>query len=206
MFKRKCKITYICHGATVYSEDSRLCHDEKYPPLEESGQEEIQKICEYIKCRGVKSDKIYSAPATRCIQSARMVAKVFKQDFEILSDLSSRNWGDWNGLTLDKVVSKYNLKYDDSLPSILALTPENGESMKSFNTRINKIISNLVEDNSGCRLTIVTGPNIIQSVVASTLGIPEEMQARILIKTGSATQISYFGNWSSLIYSGVVPL
>src|SRR5574344_103207 len=166
MFKRKCKITYIAHGATVYSEDFRLCHDEKYPPLEESGQEEIRKMCEYIKCRGVKSDKIYSSPATRCIQSARMIAKVFKQEFEILPELSSRNWGKWSGLTCDKIVEKYDLHYDESLPSILALTPDGGESIIDFNTRGKKVISNLVEQNEGCRLTIVTGPNVIQSVVS----------------------------------------
>ena len=40
MLKRKCKITYIAHGATIYSDDYRLCSQENYPPLEEKGQED----------------------------------------------------------------------------------------------------------------------------------------------------------------------
>ena len=44
MLKRKCKITYIAHGATIYSDDYRLCSQENYPPLEEKGQEEIKNM------------------------------------------------------------------------------------------------------------------------------------------------------------------
>ena len=206
MLSRKCKITYVAHGATIYTEDLRLCNQENYPPLEEKGQEEIKKICEYIKKRGVKNDKIYSSPATRCIQSAQMIAKVFKQDFEILPELNSRDWGDWNGLTFDNVVKKYSIEYGENVPSIIALTPENGEPIVDFNNRVDNIVQKLVEKNIGNRVIVVTGQNVIQSVVATTLGIPPEKQPRILIKTGSATQISYFDGWSSLIYSGYVPL
>ena len=206
MLKRKCKITYVAHGATIYSDDYRLCSQENYPPLEEKGQEEIRNICEYIRKRGVRSDKIYSSPATRCIQSAQMIAKVFKQEFEVIEELNSRNWGDWNGLTFDSIVEKYNLHYEDGIPSIIATTPENGESIVDFNNRVDKTVHNIVEQNLGNRVIVVTGANVIQSVVATTLGISPEKQSRILIKTGSATQISYFDGWSSLIYSGYVPL
>lgn len=206
MLKRKCKITYIAHGATIYSDDYRLCSQENYPPLEEKGQEEIKNICEYIKRRGVRSDKIYSSPATRCIQSAQMISKVFKQDFEVIEELNSRNWGDWNGLTFDSIVEKYNLHYEDGIPSIIATTPENGESIVDFNKRVDATVHKIVDKNLGNRVIVVTGANVIQSVVATTLGVPPERQSRILIKTGSATQISYFDDWSSLIYSGYVPL
>lgn len=205
MLKRKCKITYVAHGATIYTEDFRLCSQENYPPLEEKGQEEIRKICEYIKNRGVKNDKIYSSPATRCIQSAQMISKVFKQDFEILPELNSRVWGDWNGLTLDNIVKKYSFDYDN-MPSIIALTPENGEPIVDFNKRVDEVVQGIVDKNIGNRVIIVTGQNVIQSVVATTLGVSPEKQSRILIKTGSVTQISYFGGWSSLIYSDYVPL
>ena len=71
---------------------------------------------------------------------------------------------------------------------------------------MDKTVHNIIEQNLGNRVIVVTGANVIQSVVATTLGIPPEKQSRILIKTGSATQISYFDGWSSLIYSGYVPL
>jgi hypothetical protein len=47
---------------------------------------------------------------------------------------------------------------------------------------------------------------VVQAAIAKTLGIKPENQRKTLIKTGSLTQISYFEGWSSLIYSGYLPL
>ena len=52
----------------------------------------------------------------------------------------------------------------------------------------------------------VTTPEIVQAAIAKALGIKPENQHRVLIKTGTLTQISYFEGWSSLIYSDYQPL
>ena len=78
MYMRKCKITFIAHGATIHSEEQRFSDIGKYPPLNESGTQEILKICEYLKNRGIKNDAIYSSPSIRCQQSAEYIAKLFK--------------------------------------------------------------------------------------------------------------------------------
>ena len=70
MFQRKCKITFICHGSRIYSEDNRFADKLDYPQLNEIGETEIIKITEFIKKRGLKTNKIYSSPALSCTQSA----------------------------------------------------------------------------------------------------------------------------------------
>ena len=77
MFKRICKITFIAHGATVYSQEGIINDTLKYPKLNEFGEEEIEKICEYLKKRGVSYDKIYTSPNACCIESAQIIAKLF---------------------------------------------------------------------------------------------------------------------------------
>ena len=96
-------------------------------------------------------------------------------------------------------------KYPNN-PSFASLDFEDGESLTDFNNRVTKVIEDLVASNIGNRLIVVTYPSVIQSVVAHILDIPKESQAKVLIKTGSMTQISCFEGWSSLIYSGYVPL
>ena len=71
----------------------------KYPPLTENGQEEIEKVCEYLKKRGIKNDKIFTSPAVRCIQSVEPITKLFKKDFEVLDNLYVRKCGCLNGKT-----------------------------------------------------------------------------------------------------------
>lgn len=201
MLKRKCKITFIAHGATIHSQEGIISDSEKYPPLTEHGHQEMKKICEYIKKRGIRDNKIFSSPATRCIQSAQIIANSVKKDFEILDELSVRKCGELNGKSFNTVIKRY-----PDNPSFAALDFEDGESLLDFNSRVAHVIDNLVKENIGNRLIIVTYPSVVQSVVAHILHIEPEHQAKVLIKTGSLTQISCFDNWSSLIYCDYVPL
>lgn len=202
MLKRKSKITFIAHGETVNTQEGRISDSENYPPLTEHGQEQIEHVCEYIKRRGVKSDKIYTSPATRCIQTVELISKVFKQEFEVLENLHIRKCGNLNGKTFE-ALSK---QYAGNFPTIANIEVEGCEPLSDFNNRINNEIMNLVQNNTNSRLTVVTYPMVIQSVVARVLNIPNDDQFKVLIKPGSLTQISYFENWASLIYSGYVPL
>ena len=198
MFKRICKITFIVHGATVYSMDGIVNNTLKYPKINDFGEEEMQKVCEYLQNRGVAYDRIYSSPNACCVESAQIIAKLFKQK-AISIDLLQRNYGDWHG-------NFYTDLFKELGPAVLAETPNNGESVADFNKRITKIINNLIKENKGNRIIVVTTPDVVQSAIAGTLGINAKNQHKILIKTGSLTQISYFEGWSSLIYSGYVPL
>lgn len=206
MFKRKCKITFISHGATVYSEENRISDNENYPPINDSGQEEIEKICDWLKKRAVKNDKIYTGSSLRTVQTAHMISKVFKKDFEIIDGLHSRKYGVWGGLTFEQIENKYPQMLEQLHENPCSFCPERGEAILAFNKRISKIIKKIVEENTGNRIIIVTHPDVIQSAIGKAIQLPPQHQSKIYIKTGSATQISYFESWASLVYSGYVPL
>ena len=198
MFKRICKITFISHGATVYSLDGIINDTLKYPKLNEFGEEEIEKVCDYLEKRGVAYDKIYTSPNACCTQTAGIIAKLFKQK-AINIDLTQRNHGVWQGCFFTDLL-KENGKM------MLSETPENGEALIDFNKRVDKIIKKLIKENKGNRIIIVTTPEVIQAAISLTLGVTPDNQYKTLIKTGSLTQISYFEGWSSLIYSNYSPL
>lgn len=199
-FDRKCKITFICNGSTIYSEDYRLTDSENYPPLSDYGTEEIEKICEFLKKRGVKNDKIYSSPALRSTQSADMIAKLFKQDFEIVPDLHPRKCGKFNGLTFTQIEEKYPEMLEKMINNPDIPTPEDAESISNFIQRVKHTINEIIEQNQGNRIIIVTHRDVIKAAVCSALNMPDSSLHRIYIKSGSATQISYFERWASLVY------
>ena len=199
MFKRKCKITFISHGATVHTLDGIICDTEKYPKINEFGEEEIEKVCEYLKQRAVTYDKIYTSSSARCTQSAQIIAKLFKKNVTSIS-LPSRNHGEWNGRS-------YSDLFDEYGPEAIIQQPKGGESLDDFNKRVSEIIDKLVEKNKGNRIIVVTTPDVIQASIAKTLNLTPANQFKILIKTGTLTQISYFENgWSSIIYSDYSPI
>lgn len=205
-FNRKCKITFICNGATLFSEDDRFTDSENYPPLNEKGQEEIERICDYLKKRGVKNDKIYTSPATRSVQSAAMIAKLFKKDFEIIEDLHPRKCGAFNGLTFEQIDEKYPDALDKLINNPDVPTPDDAEAVSDFIKRVNNSVDKIIEANQGNRIIIVTHKDVIKAVICAALNMPDSSLHRIYIKSGSATQISYFERWSSLVYCDFKPM
>ncbi len=206
-FSRKCKVTFICHGATIYSDEFRFSDVDNYPPITENGYEEMKKICDYLKQRAVKNDKIYSSPATRALQSAKMVSKVYgKKDFEILEDLKPRKCGSFNGLTFEQVETKYPDLLNQLINEPDKRTPEDAESVSEFITRVGKSLDSVVDANIGNRIIIVTHPDVIKAAICDALNIPHSELPHIYIKTGSATQISYYESWKSLVYCDYTPL
>lgn len=205
-FDRKCKITFLCHGATIYSEEGRFSDAENYPPLSELGVEEMKSLANYLKARAVKNDVIYTSPSVRTVQSAMMVAKLFKKDYVIVDDLKTRLCGKWNGLTFDQIEERYPGGFERILTHPDERTVADAESSIEFINRIKVVIDRLVAENIGNRIIIVTHPEVIQAAICAALDIPADKLPKIFIRTGSATQISYYENWASLVYSGYVPL
>ena len=204
-FDRKCKITFISHGATIFSEEGRFSDKENHPQLDENGVEEIEKICDYLKKRHVKNDRIYTSSASRCIQSAKQISKIYKKNFEII-DLKPRNCGSFSGLTFSQIETKFPDKLEQFILKPEISTPEDAESITDFIKRVSVKIGEIVADNEDNRIIIVTHPDVIKAAVCDAINIPHSSFHRIYIKTGSATQISYFKNWKSLIYSDYTPL
>lgn len=199
MFKRKCKITFITHGATVHTMDGILSDAEKYPKINDIGVEETERVCEYLKKREVAYDKVYTSSSARCTQSAQIIAKLFKKRITII-DLPARKYGEWSGQSMSDLFGSHG-------PEIILKKPKDGESLKTFNKRVSKTLYNLIEENRGNRIIIVTTPDVVQSAIAQTLELEPANQFKVLVKTGSLTQISYFeGEWSSIIYSDYIPL
>lgn len=203
-FNRRCKITFVSHGATIYSEEGRFSDNPNYPPLSDLGIEETENVVQYLKDRGIKNDVIYTSPAVRTQQTAEIVAKLFKQEYETVEDLTSRKCGEWNGLTYSQILDKY----PDGVSQVLANleSGDAGESTPDFIKRIKSVIDDLVEKNNGNRIIIVTHPDVIQAAICGALDISADKLLKIYIRTGSVTQISYFENWASLVYCDHVPL
>jgi len=204
--ERRCKITFIAHGATIYTEENRLTDNENYPPLNEEGFEEIDHICNFLKIRRIKNDKIYSSSGSRTLESAEIIAKIYKKTVEIDEKLTPRKQGEWNNLTLEKIFKSDNNVMKNIIKNPKEPICEGAETIYDFTERIGKEIDRLIKDNIGNRIIIVTYPDVIQAAIVSALKLPSQTMLNFSIKTGSATQISYYKNANLLKYSGFIPI
>ena len=206
LFKRKCKITFIRHGSTINTEENRLFDDETYPAINANGKDEMEKIAFWIKNKGLKIDAIYSSSALRTVQSARILSKICEQDFSVIENLTSRKSGIWSGLSFEEIEKKYPNMLEEYHKNPEHYSPEGGETTLELNERVEKSLNEIIENNLNKRIIIVTHGDVIQSAVANALNIPVKNQFKVYIPTGSATQISYFEDFASLVYSSYLPI
>lgn len=205
MFNRLCKIIFIRHGATSFTEENRLYSREDYPPLNEQGREETKRLIKWLKASCPNVDAIYSSSALRAVQSAREIAKSYGGDFEILDELYERKSGKWGGLTYSQIQQKYPEEFALYKKNPSEYVVEGAESRKDSNKRVGRLIDKIIHQNPYKTLLVITHAGVIQSAISSALKIDPTHQDKIYIPTGSATQISYFNDWASLVYSGYVP-
>ena len=206
MFDKKCKIIFIRHGATIYNEQGRLYDIDDYPPINEKGKKEMEKISSWLKITNPNIDMIYSSSALRSIQSSRIIAKNFKKDFEILDNLYERRAGIWGGMTFKQIEEKYPEMLQAYHKNPSNFWPEGGEATIILQKRVKETLDSVVKKNIQKKILIISHAGIIQSAISMAVGIPLEYQARVYIPTGSATQINYYAEWSSLVFSGYLPL
>ncbi len=206
LFKRKCKITFIAHGATIYTEENRICDKESHPPLNEIGQEEAERIAKWIVLRSPQVDKIYTGASLSCIQTASYVAKEYGQDFEIRPELKNQEFGIWKGLNYQEIEERYPEMLDKYHEFTSSYAPEGGETLIQFDERVEQTLDQLIEENLTKRIVVVTHSNFIRAAIRNALELPVEFQNRVFIPTGSASQIKYYKGWNILMYSGHVPL
>ncbi len=206
ILKKRCKITFVLHGSTIFTAENRIYDGGDYPPLDDSGREEIEKLSKWLKKRSPKTDKILTAPTLRSIQSANIISKAYNQPIEILDDLTSKNEGLWAGFSFHELEEKYPKLLDAYHADSVNFKCGDSESILEFDERVYKIVQKIVAKNFGKRIIIVGDSSFIRAIISKAFELPACHQNKISLSTGSATQINFFESWAILMYSNYVPL
>ena len=206
MLRKRCKITFVVHGSTIYSNEIRLYEEGEYPPLDTNGKYEISRLCHWLKKRSPKNDKVYAAPTMRAVQSAEIIANSFNQEAEVLEYLRTKKEGLWGGYSFDEIEEKFPDQLEEYKKNRAKFRPEGGESFEDYNEDVYKIINKIKEENFGKRIIIVCDAPFVRGVLAKFFAIPVENQNKINMQTGSATQVNFYEGWEFLVYLNYVPV
>lgn len=206
MLKNICKIILVRHGSTIYSEQERLYDGEEYPPLNQQGRMEMELLSKWLYDRTPHVDAIYTSSSLRSIQSARYLSKEYDIDYIIGEGLYERKAGLWAGLTFEQIEKKYPDMLKQYHENPYNYWPEGGETTQEVRKRVEQSINALIKENEYKTIILITHKSVIQSAIASILNVSENSQGKILIPTGSASQLNYYNyDIATLAYSAHVP-
>ena len=99
-----------------------------------NGRTQAEKLGKYFKEKEIES--IYSSPLQRCLETARIAFK--GKEIKIEKNLIERNYGEWEGLTREQIMRKYEKQWHEfmlsgSLKGIKGGEPLNKVTKRSFN-------------------------------------------------------------------------
>lgn len=205
MFKRKCKVILIRHGSTIYSDQNRLYDSDEYPPINQKGKIQIENLTKFLLNKTPHVDAIYTSSSLRAVQSARILSKEYGIDYKMLDSLHERKAGLWGGLTFEQIEEKYPEMLEKYHENPYEFWPDGGETTQELRERIDGVMASLVKENEYKTIIVVTHEGVIQSAIASVLQVAPNSQGKIIVPTGSASQINYYAEWATLAYCAHVP-
>jgi broad specificity phosphatase PhoE len=136
------KIILVRHGQTNTNVRGVMHAVKDEEVLNEEGKRQMAKVAEDLEY--LKPTKIYTSNEKRTKESGDIIAKKFGIPLETLEDIGERNWGDFVGQPWSEVEK---ILKPMSIEQRYLYTPPNGESWKTFETRLIQAINKIIKEN-----------------------------------------------------------
>lgn len=154
-------------------------------------------------------DMVISSPLQRCREFAELVAEEDDINLEIDKSFQEIDFGQWEGLSPDKILKEDADKLKSWWQSPTRVTPPDGEDFHDFQARILKSLKQIIESNKGGNILLITHAGVIRVILMYALGMQEDNLFRLNVDNASFSQILIYhdkqGDSWSLISHGCIP-
>jgi broad specificity phosphatase PhoE len=163
------KLILIRHGQTDKNLNKSLHAANDVEALNETGRNQVESTA--LRLKEFSPVRIYSSKEKRAIETAEILAQSISAPLEEVDGMQERNWGvftDKSWEEVEKVLSTMTLqeRYE--------YVPEEGESWKTFETRLINAINRIIEGNKGSSVAVVTHGGAIRALMPYLLNVPKE--------------------------------
>jgi len=166
------KIIFVRHGEAEGNFE-RVFHGQTDSKLTEKGHKQAKKAAQRLENEEI--DVIYSSPLKRAFETAKYIAddKNIK-DIITNDNLMEINGGEWENIKWDDLPQKWPEEYNNwEYHPHLHCMPA-GESMKQVYNRIVSTVSEIVNDNKGRNICIVTHGTVLRALMCHIQNKPFE--------------------------------
>ncbi|MBA4391558.1 MAG: hypothetical protein C0399_11580 [Syntrophus sp. (in: bacteria)] len=161
------KIFLIRHGDTLDEETKKIYKGSIDISLSDKGVSRMEKVASFLSSHAL--DVLYASALSRCIESARIIARPYNFNTIIEEDLNELGFGKWEGLSFDEILKQYPQLFPLWLKNPVHYTPPDGEPLLHAQERIMKIFSKIVQKHCGLNVAIVSHAGVLRIIIASIL-------------------------------------
>ncbi|HEY5583300.1 MAG TPA: histidine phosphatase family protein [Ruminiclostridium sp.] len=187
----KTRLIFVRH-AEAEGNLNRLFHGWYDSKITEKGHKQAKKVAERLAC--VPIDIIYSSSLTRTLQTAQYIADEKNLPIIRTDEMKEINGGDWEDKTWDELPilfpqENYTWEHEPHIHQM-----PNGENMVEFNERLIKEVKNIIYNNLGENICIVTHGTAIRAMLCRFYGETLEHMKNIYWHDNTSVTIVDYDN------------
>jgi probable phosphoglycerate mutase len=161
------RLIIVRHAESTFNFQNRIQgHHDSH--LTKKGLEQARRLAKRI--RHFKIDKVYSSDLGRAYSTTVAITRYLKK-VKIIRDPKLREilLGDWEGKTPEEVDKLYDRGYQRWLKSPSACVIPNAEGVTRFRARVTERVRQIMRQNSGKTILIVTHGGVITTLLSDWL-------------------------------------
>lgn len=170
------KTIYLIRHGEILSTKPRRFIGRTELPLTHYGKEQIRALSKVLS--GYSFDQLTCSPLSRCQESGEILGRTLGTAIETEKDISEINLGDWEGLTVAEVKSKFPGEYEKRGESLAGFRPKGGESFSDLHNRVWPALLRIIEATTSASV-VVAHAGVNRVLLCHLLGMPLENMFRI---------------------------
>jgi broad specificity phosphatase PhoE len=192
----------VRHGHTEETEKGKLYNDPSVE-LTERGRDQAQALGVWLE--KIKPDVLACSTARRVRSTAEIIEKSIGLKAIPIEHLNEWSVGEWEGRTYVDVKEKDPEAYKAWSANPIDHAPPGGESITDLYERIKGQLKDVIKQNKGKKIAIVSHAGVIRSILVEALGMPLINFWRISIPTGSVSKIDFSDNFATIHFTALQP-
>ncbi|MBS3908220.1 MAG: alpha-ribazole phosphatase [Actinobacteria bacterium] len=147
------RLYLIRHGETKLNKEFRFI-GRTDPALSEQGESQARALAERLADEDISA--IYASDLLRATQTASIIAGDSGVDVIANASLREIDFGDWEGLSYNEIMERDKETLDSWIENPTGVDIPGGESWRDFAARIDAAFDDIIENEDGGAIALVT--------------------------------------------------
>lgn len=170
------------HGETVLNREKKY-FGKTDCALTDEGRLQAESLGKKLKDLNINIEAVYSSPLVRAVETTQIVLKAvgFECDVRLKScnvtydeNLEEINFGEWEAFTAEDLRRDWPRDWEKWCNDWINFTPPSGESFNAFYRRVSEAFNNILTQNLGKNILIISHLGCMRVILSSILGLREE--------------------------------
>ena len=189
----KCTRLYLVRHGQVIGFDKLIANGHTDVDITETGVDQMNRLAE--RMRPVELNAIYATALTRTEKGARIIGQYHKIPIISKPDLKEICFGDWEGMSLEEIDTRYPGELNKRYADIAGYRPPgDGESMEDVRKRVLPCLQDIISENTGKVILIVAHGGVNRLILCEALGLKTSKLFSLEQDYGCLNIIDYYSD------------